>query len=528
MSSEVVHMRRGVALALLIAALIAGAVAGTWAMHWAGHEVFGAPAVPVKVAGAVDPVRLGGFGNGFASVIDPALPAVVNISTTQVVKVQQNMPGFFNDPFFRQFFGDQGGNGQQQPMTQKEQSLGSGVIVNSDGYILTNNHVVAHGANIKVFWNNKQYVGKVVGTDPLTDIAVVKIDATGLPTLTFGDSSKLKVGDVVFAIGDPWGIGETATMGIVSATERSLPGGLIEGENQQAYTDFIQTDASINPGNSGGALIDLHGNLIGINTAIFSTESGPGGQGGNQGIGFAIPIDMARNIMQQLIEHGKVQRGYLGFFPGDLSGPMAKEFGYTGGGNGAIVNQVESGTPAAKAGLKRGDIILALNGAPINGAGDLRARIANTSPGTTIQLKVFRDGKTFSLSATVGELPESANANPGGQSEEGGEQQPSEGNLGKAMEGVRLETLTPDIAQELRMPMGTKGVVVDNVDQNSAAAEAGLTRGDVIQEVNHKPVSNMTDFRSAIAGSGDQPVLLLVRRPQQSNVTVYVLVEPNQ
>src|SRR5215469_9332336 len=438
MSSEVVHLRRGAALALLIAALVAGAMVGTWAVHWAGHLVFGAPAVPVKVAGAVDPVRLGGFGNGFASVIEPALPAVVNISTTQVVKVQQNMPGFFNDPFFQQFFGNQGGNGQQQqPMTQKEQSLGSGVIINSDGYILTNNHVVAHGANIKVDWNNKTYTGKVVGTDPLTDIAVVKINATGLPTLTFGDSSKLRVGDVVFAIGDPWGIGETATMGIVSATERSLIGGAIEGENQDAYTDFIQTDAAINPGNSGGALIDLHGNLIGINTAIFSTESGPNGEGGNQGIGFAIPIDMARNIMQQLIQHGKVQRGYLGFYPQDLSGALAKEFGYTGGGTGAVVNTVEPGTPAAKAGLKRGDIILALNGAPVNGAGDLRARIANTSPGTTVQLKVFRDGKTFDLSATVGELPAGANANPEGQGEEEEGGQPSEGNIGKAMQGVR-------------------------------------------------------------------------------------------
>ena len=527
MSSEVVHIRRGVGLALLIAALIAGAVAGTWAVHWAGHEVFGAPAVPVKVAGAVDPVRLGGFGNGFASVIDPALPAVVNIRTTQVVKVQQNMPGFFNDPFFQQFFGNQGE--PSQPMTQKEHSLGSGVIVNSDGYILTNNHVVAHGADIKVDWNNKTYTGKVVGTDPLTDIAVVKINATGLPTLTFGDSSKLKVGDVVFAIGDPWGIGETATMGIVSATERSLIGAAIEGENQDAYTDFIQTDAAINPGNSGGALIDLHGNLIGINTAIFSTQSGPNGEGGNQGIGFAIPIDMARNIMQQLIEHGKVERGYLGFYPKDLNGAMAKEFGYTGGGNGALVNQVNPGTPAAKAGLKQGDIILALNGAPINGAGDLRARIANTAPGTTVQLKVFRDGKTFDLPATVGELQDSANANSGGQPEEEGGQ-PSEGNIGKAMEGVRLENLTADIAEQLRMPMGTKGVLVDSVDQNSAAAQTDppLQRGDVIQEVNHKPVSNMSDFRSAIAGSGDQPVLLLVRQPQQSSVTVYILVEPNQ
>src|SRR6185437_9089573 len=193
---------------------------GTWAMRWAGQKVLGAPVVPVKVAEAVDPVRLGAFANGFASVVQPALPAVVNISTTRVVKLQQNTPGFFNDPFFQQFFGNQ--MGPERPQTEKEHSLGSGVIINPDGYILTNNHVVEHGSDIQVQWNNKNYPGKVVGTDPQTDIAVVKINATGLPTLTFGDSSKLRVGDVVFAIGDPFGIGETATMGIVSATGRSL------------------------------------------------------------------------------------------------------------------------------------------------------------------------------------------------------------------------------------------------------------------------------------------------------------------
>ncbi|MGC1107981.1 MAG: trypsin-like peptidase domain-containing protein, partial [Candidatus Acidiferrales bacterium] len=272
MSKEVIHMRRGVAVGILIVALIAGAFVGTWAVRWAGHQVFGAPMVPVKVAGAVDPVRLGAFANGFASVVQPALPAIVNISTTHVVKVQ-NSP-FFDNPLFQQFFGNQFGQGQQQPQTEKETSLGSGVIVNSDGYILTNNHVVEHGSDIKVQWNNKNYAGKVVGTDPQTDIAVVKINATGLPTLTFGDSSKLQVGDVVFAIGDPFGIGETATMGIVSATGRSLGIEAQEQGRRDTYEDFIQTDAAINPGNSGGALIDLHGNLIGINTAILSSTSG--------------------------------------------------------------------------------------------------------------------------------------------------------------------------------------------------------------------------------------------------------------
>jgi serine protease Do len=516
MSGEVVQLRRGVAVAILVVALIAGAIVGTWALRWSDHSVFGAPSVPVKVAGAMDPVRLGAFGNGFASVVDPALPAVVNISTTHVIRVQQNMPGFFNDPFFRQFFGNQ--PGLNAPQTEREQSLGSGVIINPDGYILTNNHVVEHGSDIKVFWNNKQFTGKVVGTDAQTDIAVVKIDATGLPTLTFGDSSKLKVGDVVFAIGDPFAIGETATMGIVSATQRSIP-----FEGPRAYADYIQTDAAINPGNSGGALIDLHGDLVGINTAILT--SGDQEEGGNEGIGFAIPIDMARSVMQQIIEHGKVERGHIGVVLTDLDPNMAKEFGYTGGGYGALVNHVSAGSPAEKAGIKRGDIILGLNGESITGYGDLTARIANMAPGTTIHLKVFRGGKTFDVAVTL--APGSAYANQEQNEGSNGENGNPE-SAGKALEGVQLETLTPDIAQQLNLPSSTKGVVVENVDQGSAAAQAGVQQGDVIQEVNHKPVSNMSDLRSALTGaSGNQPVLLLVIPPNQPGFTQYLRIEPN-
>lgn len=525
MSSEVVSMRRGAAIAVLIVALIAGAVVGTWAVHWAGHKVFGAPMVAVKVAGAVDPVRLGALGNGFASVVGPALPAIVNISTTHVVKVQSSP--FMNDPFFQQFFGNQFGQ-QQQPQTEKEESLGSGVIVNPNGYILTNNHVVEHGSDIEVEWNNKNYKGKVVGTDPQTDLAVVKIDATGLPTLTFGDSSKLNVGDVVFAIGDPFGIGETATMGIVSATGRSLGIEMQEQGRRDTYEDFIQTDAAINPGNSGGALIDLHGNLIGVNTAILSSGGGPNGEGGNEGIGFAIPVNMARSVMEQIIEHGKVERGHIGIALTDLQADMAQEFGYTGGGNGALVNSVSPGSPAEKAGLKRGDIILGLNGGSITGSGDLTARIASMAPGTTVHLKVFRDGKTFDVAVTL--APGSAYAGQqveigqGNGNDEGNEN--SEGGA-KAMEGVRVQNLTPDIAQQLGLPMGTKGVVVANVDSNSSAAEQGLQRGVVIVEVNRKPVSNMTDYRNALSGAGDKPVLLLVIPQGQPTSTQYVLIQPN-
>lgn len=518
MSREVLHMRRGVAIAILMLALVAGAVFGTWAVYWAGHKVFGAPAVPVKVADNVDPVRLGGFANGFASVVKPALPAIVNISTTHVVKVQGNTPGFFDDPFFRQFFGNQFGN--QGPITQKETSLGSGVIVNADGYILTNNHVVAHGKDITVTWNNKNYTGKVVGTDPQTDLAVVKIEATGLPTLTFGDSSKMQVGDVVFAIGDPFGIGETATMGIVSATGR----GNLRIEGNQSYEDFIQTDAAINPGNSGGALIDLHGNLVGINTAILTSSSGMNGEGGNEGIGFAIPIDMARSVMEQLIQHGKVERGHIGVTITPLSADMAQYFGYTGGGNGALIDHVNPGSPAAKAGLKHGDIVLALNGESITGSGQLSARIANEAPGTTIHLKVFRDGKTFDVPVTL--APGSAYENqPGQQNPSSNSENQMNGEHG--LEGVHVVELTPDIADQLQLPTSTHGVVVDNVDQGSAAQDDGLQRGDVIVEVNRKPVGNVDQFRSALENAGNKPVLLLVIPRGQPTQTQYILIKPN-
>ena len=524
MSNEVYQVRKWVGAGLLIVALIAGAFLGTWAVRWAGQKVLGAPKVPLTLAGNVDPIRLGSFTNGFASVVRPALPAVVNISTTKVIKVQQNMPGFFNDPFFQQFFGNQ--MGPERPQTEKEHSLGSGVIINPDGYILTNNQVVEHGSDIQVQWNNKNYPGKVVGTDPQTDIAVVKINATGLPTLTFGDSSKLRVGDVVFAIGDPFGIGETATMGIVSATGRSLG---IEAEEQgrrDTYEDFIQTDAAINPGNSGGAMIDLHGNLVGINTAILSSGSSMNGEGGNEGIGFAIPINMARNVMEQIIQHGKVERGHIGVQITDLTPDMAKEFGYNAGGTGALIDSVSPGSPADKAGIKRGDIVLGLNGESVNGSGDLTARIADTPPGKTIQLKIFRDGRTFDVAVTL--APGSAYAGQQTELEPGNDGGESPDNSGKAMGGVRVQNLTPDIAQQLDVPMGTKGVVVDNVEQGSAAAEAGLRRGDIIIEVNRKTVNNMAEFRATMAGAGNQPVLLLVRPFGQSNATRYVLVEPQQ
>src|SRR5579863_2691898 len=361
-------IRRWVATVVVIAAFAGGALLSQGFRNWADRTVLGSPREPIAIAQNALPVSLGNFANGFSAVIKPALPAVVNIRTSKLVKPQANqMSPFFNDPFFRQFFGNQFGNGT--PHAEREQALGSGVIITQDGTILTNNHVIDGASDIKVQLSDKrEFQAKLVGTDPKTDVAVLKINASGLPTLPLGDSTTLHVGDLVFAIGDPFGIGETATMGIVSATGR---GGL----GIENYEDFIQTDASINPGNSGGAMIDLHGNLVGINTAILT-----GGGGGNQGVGFAIPISLAKNVMDQIMTHGKVVRGYLGVYIQDVGPDVAKAFGLEQAG-GALIGDVSPNTPASRAGLKKGDIILKLNGEPVDSRNQLTLRVSQTPPG---------------------------------------------------------------------------------------------------------------------------------------------------
>jgi|SRR5690242_1201291 len=492
-------VRRWGLTAALAVALAGAGVAGTWATHRDAKETPAAAGkVPLKIDSNPAPVSMAEFKNGYSSILDPALSAVVNISSSKVVKQQNNVPGFFNDPFFRQFFGNQFSPGRQKPQTQREYSLGSGVIVNPNGYILTNNHVVEGATDVSVFTRDKKkYTAKIVGKDPQTDVAVLKIDATGLPSFTLGNSSNLKVGDVVFAIGDPFGIGETATMGIVSATGRGL-GGSIE-----RYENFIQTDAAINPGNSGGALVDLHGDLIGVNTAILS------GGGGNQGVGFAIPIDMARNVMQQIVDHGKVVRGHLGVMIQGVDPDMAKQFGLSQGG-GALVGDVTPNSPAAKAGIQRGDVILELNGKPVTSQDELSVRISETPPGTPVHLKIFRDGKSQDVTVTLDELTEK-------------EEQAATGeNAGAALSGVQVENLSQQDAQELGLPASTHGVVVTSVDPSSQAAAADLERGDVIQEVNRKPVRNMQQYREAISSAGEQSVLLLVNR---GGNTHYIVIQ---
>jgi serine protease Do len=495
-------IRRWVATVVVIAAFAGGALLSQGFRDWAGHTVLGSPREPIAIAQNALPVSLGNFANGFSAVIKPALPAVVNIRTSKMVKPQANQASpFFNDPMFRQFFGDQFGGGK--PHAEREQALGSGVIVTPDGTILTNNHVIDGASDIKVYLSDKrEFKAKLVGADPKTDIAVLKIDAGGLPTLPLGDSSQLNVGDLIFAIGDPFGIGETATMGIVSATGRGQLG--IED-----YENFIQTDAAINPGNSGGAMIDIHGNLVGINTAILSH-----GSGGNEGVGFAIPMSMAKPVMDQILAHGKVVRGYLGVHIQDLSPEIAKAFNYHLSG-GALIGDVSPNTPASKAGLQKGDVIVKLDGQPVSDYVDLRLRISQMAPGTSVKLDVWRDGKTQNYTVALGELPEKAEAEESSGTESGG-----------GLEGVEVDELTPEIAQQLNLGAGAHGVVVTSVDPSSpaAAAQPAIGRGDVIAEINHKPIRSVSDYKQAVAAAANQPLLLLVNH---GGVTGYSVVQPH-
>lgn len=499
MIPHLLSVRRSFAIRVVFALLAISGTAAS-ALSTSAERPNPSPALSVSVTPTGHGMALGSpNAMGFAPVLKPALAAVVNISSSRVVRTPGAPfdPGY-SDPLFEQFFGDQ--FSRRAPREEREHSLGSGVIVAADGYILTNNHVVDQANNITVALPDKrEFKGKVVGSDPKTDVAVIKIAATNLPTLAFGDSDKLQVGDYVFAIGDPFGIGETATMGIVSATGR----GNLDIED---YEDFIQTDAAINPGNSGGALINARGELVGINTAILSGEGG-----GNQGIGFAIPINMARRVMDQILRHGKVTRGYLGVGIEEVTPDLARAF-YVPAGKGALIGDVSPDGPGSKAGLRRGDVIEELDGEAVNGANDLRLRIASLAPGTTVHLKVLRDGGSRDIAVTLGELPEKANEPPSGGE---GEESP--------MRGVQVDDLTPYLRRQLGLPPATKGVVVANVSPDSPAADAGLQRGDVIEEVNHDPVETVVEYRQATRRAGNQNILLLVNR---NGYTTFSIVQP--
>ncbi|MEJ2683393.1 MAG: DegQ family serine endoprotease [Candidatus Sulfobium sp.] len=424
-------------------------------------------------------------GEALAEIAAAVKPAIVNISTTRTVKVATQMEPFFNDPFFRRFFGDRN-FGQNHPSERKSYALGSGVITSSDGYIITNYHVVKGADKIKVTLSDqREFTGKVIGSDPKTDIAVVKIKAKDLPVLPFGNSDLMKAGDIVIAVGNPYGLNQTVTMGIVSATGRSNVG-------LADYEDYIQTDAAINPGNSGGALVNASGQLIGINTAIFSTT------GGYQGIGFAIPSDMVKTIMDSLIKYGKVTRGWLGVSIQKISPELAKQFGLKNE-NGALVSDVVDKSPARKAGLERGDVIIKYDGKEIEEPYQLRNMVANTRPGGIHEITVLRNGKEKTLKVTIGEMPAEMQQGPGGEYQ-------------NVLKGVGVQDITPAIASKLNIPGRIKGVVVNSVNGGSPAAGV-LKEGDVIQEINRHRIKDVKEYMSIVSRiKADETVLLLIYR----------------
>lgn len=426
----------------------------------------------------------------YADMVDHVAPAVVTIRASRRVRAPQQFP-FFDDPFFQQFFGGV----PRRPQTEVQRALGSGVIVQSDGHILTNHHVIDGAEDIKVDLNSKRtYSAKIVGSDAPSDLAVLKISASDLPVLQLADSDRVRVGDVCLAVGNPLGIGESVTAGIISAKGRAT--GLSDG----SFQDFLQTDAPINQGNSGGALVNTRGELIGINSQILSPNGG-----GNIGIGFAIPSNMAKSVMTQLIGKGKVSRGALGVTIQPVTSDLAQGLGLKET-RGVAISGVTPGGAADKAGLKQGDVILQVNGKATNDMNSLRNTIAGMSPGTDITLTIARDGNQQQVHVKLGELGETASA--GGV--EGG------GPGVTPTLGVGVVPLTPELASQLGLRRGTQGVVVQSVDPDGPAAQVGIQAGDVIQEVNRQPVRSPADMRAALQKSGNRPPLLLINRNGQT------------
>jgi len=430
------------------------------------------------------------IGASLAPLIERVKPAVVNISTTTVTRNPhgRSLPGFGN-PFFGQPQPDQQGE-------QRGQSLGSGFILNAEGLILTNNHVVKDATDIRVrLSDNSEYVAKVIGKDAATDVALIKLNAPpkNLPTVVLGDSDALRQGDFVLALGSPFNLRETATLGIVSAKHRT-------GVNQGGtYDDFLQTDAAINPGNSGGPLFNLRGEVVGINTAIVSPQIG-------QGIGFAVPINMAKSLLPQLQAKGRVVRGYLGVSVGDLTPDLARAFELPPGSKGALVQQVVPKAPAAKAGLEPGDVILSLNGKPLDSSGALTRGVALVPPGEKVTLTVRRRGAEKSFTFAVTQRPDEEPA-------EGGEGDDAGAEPGKAPKlGVRLQPLTPEVAGQAGLE-GVQGVLVAAVADGGPADRAGVEKGDVIVEVNRTAVTRPAEITAIVGKLKDGDLVLLrVRR----------------
>jgi serine protease Do len=419
-----------------------------------------------------------------AEVAAAAKPAVVNISSTSTVHVRGMEFPFQNDPFLRDFFGDQF-RSFERPRDYKQSGTGSGVIVDSGGYILTNNHVISGAEEIKVTLSDKRvFKGKVIGSDSKTDLAVVKIDADHLPVLALGDSDKLKVGERVIAIGNPFGLNQTVTSGIISAKGRADVG-IAE------YEDFIQTDTPINPGNSGGALVNVRGELIGVNTAILSSS------GGSQGIGLAIPSNMAKVVMAQLIKGGKVTRGWLGVSIQGLTPELVKQLGLPDT-KGALVTEAIEGGPAAKAGLLSGDTIVMFDDKEASDPSTLKNLVANTPPGKQVVVKYVRAGKLGSAKVTIQELPE--------------QMKKIQGTYDNQLKGVAVQNITPDVRRSLNLPPKVTGVVIADIDENSPAFDL-LAIGDIIMEVNRKKITNVSEYETTAAKlKTGQNILLLIYR----------------
>jgi len=455
--------------------------------------VFSFAAINAQPATAAQVASGASLQTSYADLVSRVSPAVVTIRSTERSRNAQQFP-FMDDPSLRDFFGDRTPQGQQQA-PQRVQGVGSGVIVNSEGYILTNHHVVDGALEIKVeLTDNRTFTAKLVGSDAPSDLAVLKIDARDLPTLQLGDSDKVRVGDFVLAVGNPLGIGQTVTSGIVSAKSRST------GVSDGSFEDFLQTDAAINRGNSGGALVNTNGELIGINSQILSPS------GGSIGIGFAIPSNMAKNVMGQLISSGSVRRAKLGVTVQPITADLASSLGLSDV-RGALVNQVEPGSPAERAGVKQGDVITEVAGRQVSDGNELRNAISNTTPGTSVALKIVRDGRPSEVSAKLDELKAETEAN--GRNERG--EPASPGRF-----GMSVSPLTPELAQEYSLPRSTKGVVVTDVDPDGAAAESGVEPNDVIEKVNGRPTTTVAELKTAIEHINGKPALVLVNREGRS------------
>lgn len=487
----------------LILLILSGLLASSCKTGLFGQD---APAIPIEPTAPAAPVVVEGVRTSYADVVEKTSAAVVRILAEGTTKQSvQESPQSPEDDFFKQF---RPRGGQRQ---QPQRGAGSGVIVSADGTILTNAHVVDGADKITVLLSdNKTFEAKLVGTDKPSDLAVLKIEAQNMPYLTLGNSDNVRVGDIVLAIGNPLNIGQSVTAGIISAKGRRT--GLSDG---QSFEDFLQTDAPINRGNSGGALVSLNSELIGINSQILSP---PGAGGGNIGIGFSIPSNMAKSVMEQLLRDGRVRRGMLGVNIQNITDDTAKalELKDTAG---VLVSNVRAGSSADKAGVKRGDIITAINAEKIEDSNVLRNKVAGTLPGSEIKLTVLRDGSPMDLTATLEEFDTDENAK---NNDPKGGDDPTKQQVPNGKLGLSLQPLTEEMSRQLKVPAGTEGLVVTDVDQSGVAAEAGIARGDVIMEINRKPVNTVDGVQSALNSAGEKPILLLITRGSQ---VIYLTVK---